>query len=111
MGIVPVMGRPHFLALYSVASSLTVAIIPLLWGPVVDGLEGWNARWGYWNWNVFSLFYVVLALTIVAGLFLLRAMPEPKKMPWDEFMRELLVETPSRAISRLIGRWRSPNNG
>jgi MFS family permease len=111
MGIVPVMGRPHFLALYSVASSLTVAIVPLLWGRVVDGLEGWHAAWGFWNWNCYSVFYVVLACTIVAGLLLLRFVPDTKSMRWDDFMRALLVETPSRAISRLIGRWRGPNPG
>jgi MFS family permease len=110
MGIVPAMGRPHFLALYSVASSLTIAIIPLLWGPVVDGLEDWRVPWGFWNWNIFSIFYLVLALTIAAGLILLREVPEPKSLPWDVFMRELLVETPSRAVSRLIGRLRSPNS-
>jgi MFS family permease len=110
MGIVPAMGRPHFLALYSVASSLTIAIVPLMWGPVVDALEDWRVTWGFWNWNIFSIFYLVLALTIAAGLVLLRAVAEPKSLPWDVFMRELLVETPSRAVSRLIGRPRSPNN-
>jgi MFS family permease len=110
MGIVPVMGRPHFLALYSVASSLTIAVIPLLWGPVVDGLEGWHVQWGFWNWNTFSIFYLVLVLTVAAGFILLREVPEPKSLPWNVFMRELLVETPSRAVSRLIGRLRSPNS-
>lgn len=110
MGIVPAMGRPHFLALYSVASSLTVAIIPLLWGPVVDALEGWRMPWGFWDWNIFSIFYLVLASTIAAGFILLGAVPETKSLPWDVFMRELLVETPSRAVSRLIGRMRSPNS-
>jgi MFS family permease len=110
MGIVPAMGRPHFLALYSVASSLTIAICPLLWGPVVDGLEGWHVQAGFWNWNIFSIFYLVLALTIAAGFILLREVPEPKSLPWDVLMRELLVETPSRAVSRLIGRLRSPNS-
>jgi hypothetical protein len=94
-----------------VASSLTFALVPLLWGPVLDALEGWHVAWGPWSWNCYSLFYTVLTLTIVAGLVLLRAVAEPKSLPWDVFMRELLVETPSRAISRLIGRWRSPNSG
>ena len=110
MGIVPAMGRPHFLALYSVASSVTVAVIPLLWGPVVDVLEGWHTAWGFWSWNCYSVFYIVLALTILAGLVLLRSLPEPRSMPWDVFMRALLVETPSRAVSRLVSRWRTPNN-
>jgi len=108
MGIVPVMGRPHFLALYSVLSSLTVGIVPLLWGPVMDGLEHWHVSWGMWDWNSYSVLYCTMAGTIAVGLVLLGSVAEPAKMTWDVFMRELLVETPSRAISRLIGRPRSP---
>jgi len=108
MGIVPAMGRPHFLALYSVAANLTVGLVPLAWGPIMDRLETWHAAWGYWNWNSYSLLYAVLALTMIVGLGVLQTLEEPKKMTWDVFMRELLVETPSRAISRIIGRLRGP---
>jgi len=110
MGIVPAMGRPHFLALYSVASNLTVGLVPLAWGPVMDYLEHWHVAWGPWQWNSYSLLYCTLASTIVAGLFALQAVAEPKTMTWDAFMRELLVKTPSRAVSRLIGRLREPFN-
>jgi hypothetical protein len=108
MGIVPKMGRPHFLALYSVASNLTVGLIPLAWGPVMDYSNHWHVAWGPWQWNSYSVFYCTLALTIAAGLVLLRAVVEPITMTWDVFMTELLVKTPSRAVSRLIGRLRGP---
>jgi len=108
IGIVPVMGRAHFLALYSVASSLTVAIIPLLWGPVIDGLGHWQHAWGWWHWNSFSIFYIVLAFTMLAGLVMLQNVEEPEAMTWDVFTRELLVNTPARAASRLISRFRGP---
>jgi hypothetical protein len=111
MGIVPAMGRPHFLALYSVASNLTVGLVPLLWGPVMDYLNHWHVVWGYWQWNSYSLLYCTLAATIVAGLVALRSVAEPKAMTWDVFMTELLVKTPSRAVSRLIGRLRGPGIG
>jgi MFS family permease len=106
MGIVPAMGRPHFLALYSVASSLTVGLVPLAWGWVLDYLDHWHAAWGWWQWNSYSLFYCTLAFTMGAGLFMLRSVAEPKAMTWDVFMTELLVKTPGRAVSRLIGRLR-----
>jgi len=111
MGIVPQLGRPHFLALYSVASNLTVGLVPLLWGPVMDYLDHWHVHWGIWEWNCFSLFYGTLAGTIGLGLFMLRSVVEPVTMTWDVFMTELLVKTPSRAISRLIGRLRGPAIG
>jgi len=106
MGIVPHMGRPHFLALYSVTSNLTVGLVPLLWGPVMDYLNHWQFAWGYWQWNSFSLLYFTLAFTIGVGLFMLRSVVEPITMTWDVFITELLVKTPSRAVSRLIGRLR-----
>ena len=111
MNIVPAMGRPHFLALYSVVSSLTLGVVPLFWGPILDGLEQWRVVWGPWHWNCYSLFYCTLAATVAVGLFLLRTVAEPVHMTWDVFAHALLVETPSRAVSRLIGRLRSPGNG
>jgi hypothetical protein len=111
MGIVPVMGRPHFLALYSMASNMTIGIVPLLWGPVMDYLEKWNVTWGYWNWNSYSLLYCTLASTMIVGLSVLQTLHEPHKMTWDVFMRELLVKTPSRAVSRVITRFRGPSIG
>ncbi len=111
MSIVPHMGRPHFLALYSVASNVTVGLIPLAWGPVMDYLNHWHLSWGLWDWNCFSFFYVILAMTLVVGLVALRSVVEPITMTWDEFMSELLVKTPSRSISRLINRLRGSGIG
>jgi MFS family permease len=111
MGIVPAMGRPHFLALYSVAGNLTVGLVPLAWGPVMDGLAHWHQAWGLWEWNCFSLFYCTLVATMAASLVLLRRVVEPLTMTWDVFTTELLVKTPSRAISRLIVRLRGPGIG
>ena len=111
MGIVPHMGRAHFLALYTVAGNLTLGLVPLAWGPVMDALAHWHSSWGLWNWNCFSIFYVTLAVTIGSGLVLLSKVVEPVTMTWDEFMTELLVKTPSRAISRLIVRLRGPGIG
>jgi MFS family permease len=111
MSIVPVMGRPHFLALYSVAANVTVGVVPLFWGPVVDYLGKWSAPWGWWTWNSYSLLYCTLSFTIMVGLCVLRTIEEPHKMTWDVFMRELLVKTPSRAISRVVSRLRGPGVG
>jgi MFS family permease len=111
MGIVPEMGRPHFLALYSVASSLTVGLVPLFWGPVLDYLDHWHVAWGYWEWNSYSLFYCTMAITMGVGLFMLRSVAEPKTMTWEVFMTELLVKTPSRGVSQLIRRLRGPAIG
>jgi MFS family permease len=111
MGIVPEMGRPHFLALFTVLGSLSVGLAPLVLGPIMDGLEKWQAAWGAWSWNSYSLLYCAMTSSVLVGLGLLRFVSEPAIMPWDVFMHELLVKTPSRAISRVLNRLRSPNIG
>ena len=108
MAIVPVMGRPHFLALYSVAANLTLGLVPLVWGPVMDALDRWRVVWGWWTWNNYTLFYAVLTATMLAGMVLLRSVAEPEAMTWDRFTRELLVDMPARGVSRVIGRLRGP---
>jgi MFS family permease len=109
IGIVPVMGRAHFLALYSVGANLIVAFVPLFWGPVFDGLEHWQLAWGGWHWNDFTIFYLTLVVTMLGGLVLLRGVPESgQPMDWDDFTRELLVNTPARAVGRVFSRMRGP---
>lgn len=111
IGIVPVMGRAHFLALYSVGANLIVALVPLAWGKVIDqlSLTHWEVAWGAWHWNDFSIFYVTLALTMLAGMALLRTVPESGElMKWDDFTHELLVKTPARAVGRVFSRLRGP---
>ena len=113
MGIVPAMGRPHFLALYSVCANVTFGSVPLVAGPVIDYLDAheWQDHWGAWNWNPYSLLYCLLTSTIIVGLCVLQTLNEPHKMTWDVFMRELLVRTPGRALSRVITRLRGPSIG
>ncbi len=89
MGIVPVMGRPHFLALYSVCANVTIGAVPLVVGPVLDYLGPWNAAWGSWSWNAYSLLYCTLSLTIIVGLCVLQTLNEPHKMTWDVFIARI----------------------
>ena len=109
IGIVPVTGRAHFLALYSVGVNLSLALIPLLWGPVFDSLGAWHFAWGRFQWNSFTIFYLTLAAALALALPMLRGVHEPgEPMDWDDFARELLVNTPARAVSRVVGRFRGP---
>jgi hypothetical protein len=67
-------------------------------------LEGWRAEWFAWQWNQYSLLYLALVAAVLTGLFLLRRVAEPKAMKTEEFFHELFVETPARAMSRLLAR-------
>ncbi|MEI6085415.1 MAG: MFS transporter, partial [Verrucomicrobiota bacterium] len=104
MAVVPEMGRSHFFALFSVATSLTAGIFPILWGIGIDCVGDWKLRWGAWEWNQYSLCFAgVVVVMVVAQIFRARLL-EPKAMPTDVFLHELLVKTPSRALTRLLTR-------
>ena len=104
MATVPPMGRSHFFALYTVVTSLVSGVFPVLWGILLDTLAGWEASWSQWRWNQYSVSYGAVTVITVCALVLRNRLSEPRAMTTDAFLRELLVETPSRALSRLLAR-------
>jgi MFS family permease len=104
MATVPSMGRSHFFALYTVVTSLVSGIFPIFWGILLDALAGWGVLWSKWQWNQYSVSYGAVTVITVVALVLRNALSEPRAMTTDAFLRELLVETPSRAISRILAR-------
>lgn len=101
MAIVPVMGRNHFFALYSVVGSLALGLSPIFWGLVIDGI-GQNQRvWMGVEWNRFSLFFAAVVLVFLVTLILARRLEEPKAATLEQLIREVLIESPQRALLRL----------
>jgi MFS family permease len=102
MGTVPEMGRSHFFAMFSVTTSVIQGTLPVVWGMTLDRIGSWRAAWGCWEWNRYSVMYVVLAEIMIVALYFRHHVPEPRAMGTDEFLKELLVKTPSRALSRWV---------
>lgn len=104
MATVPAVGRSHYFALFSVIQNLTLGLLPIAWGIALDSLREWRWSMGAWEWNPYSLMYLVLTITMGAGLYFRGQLTEPRAMTTEAFFRELLVQTPSRALSRLLAR-------
>ncbi|MDZ4788654.1 MAG: MFS transporter [Blastochloris sp.] len=104
MALVPALGRSHFFALFSVSNSLTAGLFPIFWGILFDALLRFHFSWGRWDWNVYSLLYSVIGLFIILSFYALQRIPEPKAMNTNEFFHELFVQTPAKALSRILGR-------
>src|SRR5579859_6275869 len=104
MATVPPMGRSHFFALYTVVTSLISGFFPIVWGILLDALAGWEGSWSRWQWNQYSLLYGAVIVIMMVAVVMRNRLSEPRAMTTDAFLRELLVETPSRAISRLLTR-------
>ena len=106
MGLVPAEGRSHFFAISSVAVSLTLGLMPILWGLAMDGLgrlvgDGF-AFVPHWTWNRYSLLYAVVLMGTLGAQFLRHRLDEPRALSTDEFLRILLVHSPPRLIARAL---------
>lgn len=96
MAVIPVMGRDHFFALYSVISNVTLGLSPIAWGLLIDavGVRAW--RWAGVEWNRFSVFYAAVGLVFLGMLGLARRLMEPRAVSMEALLREILIESPQR---------------
>lgn len=76
MGSVPVMGRNHFFALFTVVTSLGLGLAPVGWGALLDALGKLDARLGPISVNRYSVYFSSLAALMVANVILSRRLPE-----------------------------------
>lgn len=111
MGLIPTLGRSHFFAINSVAVSLTLGIMPIVWGFALDAL-GQRIGEGIvflpnWTWNRYSLFYAIILAGTLAAQFLRRRLDEPQAISTEEFLRILLIQSPIRLISRVLSQLRN----
>lgn len=106
MGLVPATGRSHFFAISSVSISLTLGLMPILWGLGLDGLGraigSGIAALPNWTWNRYSLLYAVLLMGTLFAQFFRQRLDEPKAMSNDEFLHLLLVRSPGRLMERAL---------
>jgi MFS family permease len=101
MAIIPVMGRDHFFALFSVVGSLAMGLSPIVWGVLIDALRGVNGTWHGLAVNSHSLFFGSVGLGFVGTLLLCQRLDEPKAASMEALLRDLLIESPQRVWVRL----------
>ena len=100
MAIIPVMGRTHFFALFSVISSVALGLSPIFWGFLIDAV-GANA-WTFLevHWTRYSIFFGSVATTMAATLITARTLDEPSARSMEELLKEILVQSPQRILVR-----------
>lgn len=96
MAIVPVMGRNHFFALYSVVANVTLGLAPILWGLLIDAVGARHPHWLGLEWNRFTVFYAAAAVVFVVTLIFARRLEEPEAASMEELLREILIQSPQR---------------
>jgi len=101
MAIIPVMGRDHFFALFSVVGSLAMGLSPILWGVLIDSLRGLDLGWHGFALNRYSVFFALTGLVFVVAIWLCQRLEEPKAASMEALLRDLLIESPQRVWVRL----------
>ncbi len=96
MAIVPVMGRNHFFALYSVLANVTLGLAPILWGLLIDAVGARHPQWLGLEWNRFTVFYAAAAVVFIVTLVFARRLEEPEAVSMEELLREILIQSPQR---------------
>jgi MFS family permease len=96
MAVIPVMGRTHFFAIYSVVGNVTLGLAPIGWGLLIDAVGSRLPMWLGLAWTRYTVFYAAAALVFLVTLTLARLLEEPQAASMEELLREILIQSPQR---------------
>jgi MFS family permease len=100
MAVIPVMGRNHFFALYSVLGSVTLGLAPIGWGILIDAVGEHHWQWLGLDWNRYTIFFAAAGVAFAVALVLSRRLQEPEAASMDALLKELLIQSPQRFLLR-----------
>jgi len=101
MAVIPVMGRTHFFALYSVLANLAFGLSPVGWGILIDALGTVQTQWLGLSWNRYTCFFASVACVLGVALIFAKRLEEPKAASMEALLREILIQSPQRFWFRL----------
>jgi MFS family permease len=96
MAVIPVMGRNHFFAIYSVVGNVTLGLAPIAWGLLIDAVGDNSTMWAGLEWNRFTVFFGAASVAFLASLLLARRLHEPEAASMEELLRGVLIQSPLR---------------
>jgi MFS family permease len=101
MAVVPVMGRDHFFAMFSVLTNVMLGLSPILWGLLIDAVGSLGAARWWLEWNRFTVFFAGVVATLFITLYYVRRLEEPQAASMEHLLREILIQSPQRVFLRL----------
>lgn len=96
MAVVPVMGRNHFFALFTVLGSLSLGLAPIGWGLLIDAVGTWKGHWLGLEWNRYTIFFAAAGTAMLPVFALVQALEEPQAVTMENLVREILIASPQR---------------
>jgi hypothetical protein len=104
MDTMPVMGRNHFFALFTVFASLSLGLSPIFWGVFLDTLGKKEFSIGFFQVNRFSTYFVLLSLLGILTFFLAKPLVEKKGKPFDTAVRDVVILARLKLYGRFFNR-------
>ena len=96
MATVPVMGRNHFFALYSVFANVSLGLAPIAWGLLIDAIGERQGEFLGLTWNRYAVFFAAAIVVFAVTFVMTRKLDEPKAVSMENLLTEILIESPQK---------------
>jgi MFS family permease len=104
MDTMPLMGRNHFFALFTVFTSISLGLAPICWGIFLDCVGHTQFQLGLFHVNRYSLYFLMLTGLVVVTFILANPLVEKKGEPLSLALRDAVIYARLRLFNRLLNR-------
>jgi MFS family permease len=104
MDTMPLMGRNHFFALFTVFTSMSLGLAPICWGIFLDSVGHAQFQLGVFHVNRYSLYFLMLTVLVVVTFVLANPLVEKKGEPLSLALRDAVIYARLRLFARLLNR-------
>jgi MFS family permease len=104
MDTMPLMGRNHFFALFTVFTSLSLGLAPICWGIFLDAVGHAQFQLGLFHVNRYSLYFLMLTVLVGVTFVLANPLVEKKGEPLSLALRDAVIYARLRLFTRLLNR-------
>jgi MFS family permease len=104
MDTMPLMGRNHFFALFTVFTSISLGLAPICWGIFLDSVGHAQFQLGVFHVNRYSLYFLMLTILIAITFVLANPLVEKKGEPLSLALRDAVIFARLRLFARLLNR-------
>src|ERR1700722_7749286 len=104
MDTMPLMGRNHFFALFTVFTSMSLGLAPICWGIFLDSVGHAQFQLGLFHVNRYSLYFLMLTILIAVTFVLANPLVEKKGEPLSLALRDAVIYARLRLFNRLLNR-------
>jgi MFS family permease len=104
MDTMPLMGRNHFFALFTVFTSMSLGLAPICWGIFLDSVGRAQFQLGLFHVNRYSLYFLMLTGLVAVTFVLANPLVEKKGEPLSLALRDAVIYARLRLFNRLLNR-------